>query len=72
MCHGVAGLLGVRWSDVPRGRVEGPRRRTGVDSALLAPRIVGQPLEQGATPATDEDLDKLMVLRAYTARRIVN
>jgi hypothetical protein len=42
-----------------------------VDSALLARRIVGQPLEQGATPATDEALDKLMVL-AWTARRIVN
>jgi hypothetical protein len=29
-------------------------------------------MEHGPTPATDEELDKLMVLRAWTARRLVN
>jgi hypothetical protein len=44
----------------------------GIRLDLLTRRIVGQPLEQGATPETDEALDKLMVLRAWTARRLVN
>jgi hypothetical protein len=34
--------------------------------------IVGQRLEQGATRATDEVLDKLIILRAWTARGLVN
>jgi hypothetical protein len=29
-------------------------------------------MEQGPTPETDEALDTLMVLRAWTARRLVN
>jgi hypothetical protein len=29
-------------------------------------------MERGPTPALDEALDKLMVLRAWTARRLVN
>jgi hypothetical protein len=39
---------------------------------LLTRRIVGRRLEHGPTPQTDEALDKLMRLRAWTARRIVN
>jgi hypothetical protein len=35
---------------------------------LLTRRVIGRHLELGATPATDEALDKLMVLRAWTAR----
>jgi hypothetical protein len=29
-------------------------------------------MEHGATPETDEKLDKLMLLGAWTARRLVN
>jgi hypothetical protein len=36
---------------------------------LLTRRVIGRHLELGATPATDEALDKLMVLRAWTARQ---
>jgi hypothetical protein len=39
---------------------------------LLTRRIVGRRLEQGPTPTTDKALDKLMVLRTWTARRLVN
>jgi hypothetical protein len=39
---------------------------------LLTRRDVGRRLEQGPTPETDEALDALMVLRARTARRLVN
>jgi hypothetical protein len=39
---------------------------------LLTRRIVGRRLEKGASLATDEALDKLMVLRAWTARWLVN
>jgi hypothetical protein len=39
---------------------------------LLTRRVVGRRMEHGPTPATDEELDKLMVLRAWTARRLVN
>jgi hypothetical protein len=34
--------------------------------------VVGRRMEHGPTPETDEALDKLMVLRAWTARRLVN
>jgi hypothetical protein len=39
---------------------------------LLTRRIVGRRMKEGPTPETDEALDKLMVLRAWTARRLVN
>jgi hypothetical protein len=39
---------------------------------LLTRRVVGRRLEQGASPEIDQALDKLMVLRAWTARRLVN
>jgi hypothetical protein len=39
---------------------------------LLTRRVVGRRLEQGPTPETDEALDKLMVPRAWTARRLAN
>jgi hypothetical protein len=39
---------------------------------LLTRRIVGRRMEQGPMPQTDEALDKVMVLRAWTARRLVN
>ncbi len=39
---------------------------------LLTRRVVGQRMEHAPTPETDEELDKLMVLRVWTARRIVN
>jgi hypothetical protein len=35
-------------------------------------RVVGRRMGHGPTPQTDEALDKLMLLRAWTARRIVN
>ena len=38
---------------------------------LLTRRIVGR-MEQGATPATDAALDSLIMLRAWTGRRLVN
>ena len=38
---------------------------------LLTRRIVGQRLEHGPTSEADEELDKLMVLTAWTARRLV-
>jgi hypothetical protein len=39
---------------------------------LLTRRIVGQRLEQGSSPETDEALDKLTALRVWTAPRLVN
>jgi hypothetical protein len=39
---------------------------------LLIRRVVGQRMKQGATRSPTEALDKLMILRAWTARRIVN
>jgi hypothetical protein len=39
---------------------------------LLTRRIVGQRMEHGGDAEKDEALDKLMVLRAWTARRLVN
>jgi hypothetical protein len=39
---------------------------------LLTRRVVGRRLEEGATAEIDETLDKLVVLRAWTARRLVN
>jgi hypothetical protein len=39
---------------------------------LLTRRVVGRRMEQGPTPETDQALDSLMVLRAWTARRLVN
>jgi hypothetical protein len=39
---------------------------------LLTRRVVGRRLERGPTSETDEALDKLMILRAWTARRLVN
>jgi hypothetical protein len=38
----------------------------------LTRRIVGRRLEQGPSPALDEEMDKLIVPRAWTARRLVN
>ncbi len=35
-------------------------------------RMVGHRMKHEPTPETDEALDKLMVLRAWTARRLVN
>jgi hypothetical protein len=39
---------------------------------LLTRCVVGRRMERGPTPALDEALDKLLVLRAWTARRLVN
>jgi hypothetical protein len=39
---------------------------------LLTRRVVGWRMEHGPTPETDGALDKLMVLRAWTAHRLVN
>jgi hypothetical protein len=39
---------------------------------LLTRRIVGRRLKHGPTAETDEALDTVRVLRAWTARRIVN
>jgi hypothetical protein len=39
---------------------------------LLTRRIVGRRMERGPTPETDEALDSLLVLRAWTARWLVN
>jgi hypothetical protein len=38
----------------------------------LTRRVVGQRMARGPTLETDEALDKLMVLRAWTARRLAN
>jgi hypothetical protein len=35
-------------------------------------KVIGWRMEHGRTPETDEELDKLMLLRAWTARRLVN
>ena len=39
---------------------------------LLTRVVVGRRLEHGATPETDEELAKLIVLRSWAARRMVN
>jgi hypothetical protein len=39
---------------------------------LLTRRVVGRRMEHGPTHETDEALDKLIVLRAWTERRIVD
>jgi hypothetical protein len=39
---------------------------------LLTRDILGQRMEHGSTPETDEALDKLMVFRAWSAERLVN
>jgi hypothetical protein len=39
---------------------------------MLTRRVVGRRMEHGPTPQTDAELDKLMLLRAWTAQRLVN
>lgn len=39
---------------------------------LLTRQLVGRRLALGARPEIDEELDKLIVLRNWTARRLVN
>jgi hypothetical protein len=39
---------------------------------LLTRRVIGQRLKRDPTPDTDEELNTLMVLRAWTARRLAN
>jgi hypothetical protein len=38
----------------------------------LTRRIIGRRMEQGPTPETNQVLDKLMILRAWTAWRLAN
>jgi hypothetical protein len=38
----------------------------------VARRLIGRRREHGPTPQTDAELDKLMLLRAWTAQRLVN
>jgi hypothetical protein len=45
---------------------------TWIKLDLLTRRVVGRRMEHGPTPETDEALDKLIVLRAWPARRFVN
>jgi hypothetical protein len=56
--------------DLLRGRSDDLTSWIRLD--LPTRRIVGRRLEQGASPALDEALDKLMMLRAWAARRLVN
>lgn len=39
---------------------------------LVTRRVVGQRMNRGATPESDEMLDRLMVLRTWVMRRLVN
>jgi hypothetical protein len=39
---------------------------------LLTRRVVGRRMEDGPSPETDEQIEKLRVLRAWVARRLVN
>jgi hypothetical protein len=39
---------------------------------MLTRRVIGRRVEHGATPETDEALDKLMVLRAWTGRLVTD
>jgi hypothetical protein len=59
----------VSCADLPRGP-DGLTEWIRLD--LLTRRVVGRRMEQGPTPETDEALDKLIVLRAWTARRLAN
>ena len=46
------------------------RWRRGSSSTSSPRRVVGRRLEEGATLATDEALDALMVLRAWTVKAL--
>jgi hypothetical protein len=64
-----AALAGMTPADV----LDGPDPKAiWIRLDLLTRRVVGRRLEQGPTPETDEALDKPIVLRAWTARRLVN
>jgi hypothetical protein len=39
---------------------------------LLTRKVIGHRMTYGPSPESDEELDKLIVLRAWTARRMVN
>ena len=65
----VVTLLCVSAADVLKGP-DDVRARIRLD--LLTRRIVGRRLRTGPSPALDEELDKLKILRAWTARRLVN
>ena len=57
----------VSCSDLPR---EPDAVAAWITLHLLPRRVVGRRMERGPTAETDEALDKLMVLRAWTAGRL--
>ena len=46
--------------------------REGKNSAFLARRAIGRRMKEGLPPATDAALDRLIGLRAWLERRLVN
>jgi hypothetical protein len=59
----------VTFAGLPTGPDAG---RTWINLDLLTRRVVGRRMAQEPTPEMDEALDGLRVLRAWTARRLVN
>lgn len=59
----------VSCSDLPRGP---DAASAWIKLDLLTRRLVGRRLEAGPTADTDEEHDKLMRLRPWKARRLVN
>jgi hypothetical protein len=69
LTHGVRDPRPVSAADLPHG----PDPLTAwIRLDLLTRCVVGRRMEHGPTSETDKELDKLMVLRAWTARRLVN
>jgi hypothetical protein len=62
-------LRPVSAADLPRGP---DAVAAWIRLDMLTRRVIGRRVKHGATPETDEALDKLIVLRAWTARRLVN
>jgi hypothetical protein len=62
--------VSVPAGDLLKGRPDDVQAWIRLD--LLTRRVVDRRLEQGASPALDEELDKLVVLRPWTARRLAN
>jgi hypothetical protein len=69
LTHGVRAPRPVSAADLPHG----PDPLTAwIRLNLLTRRVVGRRMEHGPTTETGEELDKLMILRAWTARRLAN
>jgi hypothetical protein len=67
-----AGFRGHGVTRLPVGAVLEDPVAVWIRLDKVARRLIGRRREHGPTPQTDAELDKLMLLRAWTAQRLVN